>query len=184
MSIIKGIIADEVWRDVFGYEGCYQVSNLGNVKSLPNQRRKTELILKCAKKPPTGYLVVNLSKNGIAKTHHVHELVLRAFVGERPSGFVACHCNGDAANNSVENLRWDTQLSNIADKVIHGTAQFGESNSMAKFSAETITEVKLALKERQYRGAISEIAREFGLLPQTVSKIKNGIRWAHLEVAV
>lgn len=70
------------------------------------------------------YRVVGLSKVAdgvkIHRTYQVHALVLEAFIGPRPSGMVCCHNDGDPLNNSVDNLRWDTQASNILDIVKHG----------------------------------------------------------------
>ena len=114
---------EELWKDIPGYEGRYQVSNLGRVKSLPrvveckNHRRRREpgQILKpaCA---PDGHLMVNL---GFSKEHRakkVHQLVALAFL-ENPSGgrVEVCHNDGDPKNNRVENLRYDTHSENIKD---------------------------------------------------------------------
>ncbi len=62
------------------------------------------------------------TESGKTCTRYVHRLVLEAFVGPCPPGMVACHYDGNSANNAVSNLRWDTQAGNIADKKRHGTA--------------------------------------------------------------
>lgn len=69
----------EIWRDIFGYEGLYQISNLGNVKSLNYRRTGKEKILKPAKNS-SGYLNIILCKNGTNKSMLVHRLVAQAFV--------------------------------------------------------------------------------------------------------
>ena len=69
----------EIWKDIIGYEGRYQVSNLGRVKSLNYNNTNKEKILK-PKKENNGYLRVNLSKNGKAKMYSVHRLVAIVYI--------------------------------------------------------------------------------------------------------
>ena len=104
---------EEIWKDIEGYEGRYQVSNRGNVKSLErtvwNNRGyyKTiqERILK-AGKSNTGYLQVALFKDGKAKGYLVHQLVATAFC-ENPMRYTEVnHLDEDKTNNKVENLEW------------------------------------------------------------------------------
>lgn len=65
--------------------------------------------------------MVSLRQDGIQSFRLVHQLVLEAFIGPRPAGMMACHNDGNPANNRVENLRWDTQSSNIFDAIGQGT---------------------------------------------------------------
>ena len=123
----------EVWKDIPDYEGLYQVSNLGRVKSLPRVSRfvgrwgkETQRIvpggIRTARvQHPGGYLFLNLSKGGKKKRWSVHTLVLTAFVGPRPDGMECLHRDGDPSNNRVENLRWGTAQENAADMLRHGT---------------------------------------------------------------
>ena len=69
----------EIWKDVKGYEGLYQVSNLGRVKSLNYQRERREQILKPNKRA-NGYLQVELSKNGVRKACKIHRLVATCYM--------------------------------------------------------------------------------------------------------
>ena len=119
--------AAEEWRSVIGYEGLYEVSSYGRVKSLDRTRlnRWGEYtmpgrVLKSAK-DAKGYPLVAMAKDGKLKSRRVHLLVLEAFIGPRPSGMFACHTDGDASNSWVGNLRWDTASANTYDKIRHGT---------------------------------------------------------------
>ncbi len=106
--------SNEEWRPVLGYEGLYEVSTEGRVRTL----RKGHLM-----HPHTdrhGYLLAGLSRDGKQRTTRVHHMVLEAFVGPRPEGLVGCHNNGDPSDNRLENLRWDTQRNNNLDAVRHG----------------------------------------------------------------
>ena len=100
----------EVWRPVVGGEDKYEVSNLGGVRFFRNKRPLTQTEQK-------GYL--NVTIHGKKRT--VHSLVLEAFVGPRPAGFVTRHIDNDPANNKARNLEWSTQRKNIADKAKFGT---------------------------------------------------------------
>ncbi len=102
----------EIWKNVKNYEFLYQVSNLGRVKSLSNNRTKKEKILKPWK--TNGYLRVHLFKEGISKTKAVHRLVAEAFL-EVPS-FEAVqvnHKNKNRSDASLDNLEWVTSLQNM-----------------------------------------------------------------------
>lgn len=114
----------ESWRPVAGYEGAYEVSDLGRVRSLNrltshgHNRRGVTL------KPfpmQRGYMVVNLWWANQPRMWLVHRLVLAAFVGPQPVGMEALHGDGDPANNRLTNLRWGTHSENQYDQVAHGT---------------------------------------------------------------
>lgn len=122
----------EVWKDIPDYEGLYQASNLGRIRSLPRVSRfigrwGTEVErdvpgkVLVAKVKPSGHLFVTLCKKGKTRNWHVHTLVLTAFVGARPDNMECLHQDGDPTNNRVENLRWGTNSQNRLDSVRHGT---------------------------------------------------------------
>jgi hypothetical protein len=128
----------ETWKPVVGFEGHYEVSDQGNVRSLDqvvaHWRGGTRLRRgKYLKPGATGgsgaYLFVVLMNDGKTRSNRcVHRLVLEAFVGPRPEGMQACHNDGDPHNNALSNLRWDTPTANNADKKAHGTWQGGENH--------------------------------------------------------
>lgn len=114
----------EEWRAVPGYEGIYEVSDAGRVRSLDRvtndgKRLRGQSIK--AFQMPTGHMRVALGRNGTKRTLKIHRLVLLAFVGPPPSGTEALHRDGDAGNNSLTNLRWGTKSENCRDQLRHGT---------------------------------------------------------------
>lgn len=116
------------WRPITGFEGFYEVSNTGLVRSVDRvimrrsgvfQRSKGVLLkLPIGKR---GHCFVNLRRPGVHRTPTVGVLVLEAFVGPRPPGLVCCHYDDNSKNNTLENLRWDTHSANRYDSVRNGT---------------------------------------------------------------
>ena len=98
---------EEIWKDIDGYEGLYQISNLGNVKSLNYRNQGIERILtpKCNN---AGRLWVELARNGDRKPMLIHRLVAMAFI-PNPNGYPQVnHMDENPKNNRVDNLEWCT----------------------------------------------------------------------------
>ena len=95
----------EIWKDVTGYEGLYQVSNTGKVKTLQKQvgRKETEKIMK-ANKVWTGYLRIGLRKNGKTKNTYIHRIVAQEFIENPEHKPIINHKNGNRQDKRVENL--------------------------------------------------------------------------------
>lgn len=101
---------EEEWRDIEGYEGLYQVSNLGRVKRLPKIMKTTT--------DAQGYKVISLKdESGKAKVVKVHRLVAQAFLPNPENKPVVDHINTDRGNNFVDNLRWCTQKENCNNPI-------------------------------------------------------------------
>lgn len=113
----------EIWKDIVGYEGLYQVSNLGRVKSLPKYDRKGRFHSERIKAPAnngTGYLVVNLKHDGKQQMRTVHRLVAEVFLPNDNTSLEINHIDGDKSNNCVNNLEWCTRSENIRHAVKNG----------------------------------------------------------------
>ena len=95
----------EIWKDIEGYEGLYQVSNMGRVKSLGNNKTRKEKILKSSKSN-RGYLVVHLYKEGKVKGYSIHRLVTSAFIPNPNNLPQVNHKDEDKTNNRVDNLEY------------------------------------------------------------------------------
>jgi hypothetical protein len=119
--MLKKFKMEEIWKDIPEYEGLYQVSNLGRVKSLPKEwtigrngaiQRHSGMILKQANS--NGYLKVGLSKDFKKKQFSIHKLVAMAFLNHKPCGLklVVDHINDNPFDNRVENLQIVTQRYN------------------------------------------------------------------------
>lgn len=102
----------ETWKDIPGYEGYYQASNLGNIKSLNYRHTGKECFLKPYQNLK-GYLFVELWKNGISKQYQVHRLVWMAFNGPIPEGMQINHNDEEKTNNALANLSLMTPSENV-----------------------------------------------------------------------
>ena len=111
---------NEVWKDIVGYEGLYQVSNMGQVRSLDrvitmkngvNQFHKGYIIK--SKANNSGYLTVNLHKNGVSSTKTIHRLVALHFVDGYFDGAEVNHKDENKLNNSHDNLEWVNKDTNL-----------------------------------------------------------------------
>ena len=115
------------WKPVNGYEGIYEVSSHGRVRSVgrnvtysSGQVRRYKGKVRRTPLNQDGYPRVNLSHQGEDKTRTVHSLVAEAFIGARPEGTQVCHSDGDPTNNHLDNLRYGTPSDNTLDRVKHG----------------------------------------------------------------
>lgn len=165
----------EVWRDIPGYEGLYQISDMGRVKSMPRLVVRSitngnytvkERFLRPAL--ADGYPIVGLSKNGKPRTWRVHFLVMMAFVGPRPDGADVCHEDGDRVNNALSNLRYASRRENMADAIKHGTMA-GVKNGNSKLSAKQIMAIVDAYNELE-----EKLASEHGVSVGTIRNLKMG----------
>ena len=96
----------QIWKDIEGYKGHYQISNYGNVRSL----KKDAFLMKGGYLK--GYKIINLWKNGTGKMFRVHRLVAAAFIPNPDNKPCVDHIDGDRTNNHADNLRWVTYLEN------------------------------------------------------------------------
>ena len=163
----------EIWKPIKKYSGVYEVSNTGKVRRVlgcndyhilaqgHNGERRT----------------VSLWQNSREKRFRVHRLVLSAFVGPCPQGMETCHNDGNASNNHVSNLRWDTHISNCQDRKRHGreshTFQKGQINR-AKITIEDARVIRAIGRQK----TLKEIAEMFPIGYTQISNILLGYCWS------
>ena len=167
---------NELWHAIPGWEGRYEVSDQGNVRSLDRYvshwRGGRRLLKGQALKPKVdryGYHEVGLCKDGEKLSCKVHALVLQAFSGEA-KGLQARHLNGNRLDNRLKNLVWGTALENSADRVRHG-------NQPRKLTVEQVKEIKELCKQGMTQRII---ALRFGVSKGLISKIHCGTEWQHV----
>jgi hypothetical protein len=169
------------WKPVVGWEGLYEVSDQGGIRSLTRTgitkfgvREYKGADVHAFLHKSTGYLAVNLTRRGVRTQQLVHMLVLAAFIGPRPKGGQTRHLNGQRSDNRLENLAWGTALENAQDKRAHGTLPIGSMVHNARLNED---QVRRARKERMTAGVI---AREFGVSKGCADNVRSGNTWRHV----
>lgn len=170
----------ERWLPVVGYEGHYEVSSFGRVRSLDridprNHPRPAKLMSQS--KTHGGYLRVTLTKYGIEKTLKVHRLVLAAFAGPCPDGHEGCHSDGDPSNTRLDNLRWDTKKSNHNDRRRHGTIVNGERHHAAKLTVADVRRIFALHADGLLPHEIGKVIGRVGA--NHIGEIIKGRKWKH-----
>lgn len=185
MKTVTKIVSFEEWRPIEGYEGLYEVSNLGRVRSLDRVVKDSRCERKCKGKllklSPNGrgYLRVVLSKEGKSKQHRIHRLVAIAFLGQPPEGHVVCHGPKGQQCNKITNLYWGTMEQNQGpDRLRDGTDNRGEKSPRAKLNEMQVRVIRRLLESKSMTR--KEIADIFDVRPGTIGHIKKGKTWRHL----
>ena len=173
----------EQWKDIPGYEGLYQISNMGKVKRIAHSN--CTYVGRILKSDTTrkGYKVVYLCANGHKKTRSIHQLVLEAFVGPKPSpSHVSRHLNGNPADNTINNLVWGTAKQNVEDAFFHGTRfqPRGSQCGSAKLTENQVLQIKRLLLHEKYTQRM--IALIFNVCESSISQIKLNKTWRHVDV--
>lgn len=171
----------EIWKDIEGYEGLYQVSNLGRVKSLDRidcrgQHREPKFMK--ARPTKQGYLRVGLWKNGKVKTVSIHRLVAEAFISKN---FTVNHKDGNKSNNTVDNLEWMTQKENNIHAYETGLKSQGEQWFNSKFSKEQVIEIRknyIPFSEEYGKNAL---AKKYNVAPSTIYNIVTKKTYKNVE---
>lgn len=185
--------ARERWLPIPEWEGFYEVSNLGRVRSLDrtltvrnnqgglSQKAFAGKILS-PKLTQFGYHTVALCRDGKMRHHFVHRLVCAAFIGPRPAGHEVAHGNAVRTDNRLTNLRWATKKENGEDKVAHGNSPAGERHGSHKLTEAGAREI-IATKGIKRSGARTRaLARKYGISVATVHSVRSDpTRWAHLK---
>lgn len=187
-SIIESMNDEERWLPAVGYEGLYEVSNHGRVRSLDKVVRGSygSKMLKrsCVRKlhkTKDGYMSLQLMKDGKRRYRLVHRLVLESFVGPCPPGYECRHFpDKDPANNRLTNLSWGTPQQNGRDKTTHGTG-VGEHNHKSRLTEEQVLEMR-RLGAQGVRNV--DLAPMFDVDVVTVSHVLVGRTWRHLPGAI
>ena len=166
----------EIFKDIPGYEGRYQVSNKGRVKSFGNDKHRKEKILKPIK-TKLGYLIIGFYKNDKYRRFRIHRLVLSTFIGK--SSLDCNHKNGIKTDNRLENLEYCTRSENIIHAFKIGLkTQIGEKNSNHKLIEKQVVKIRKLYKTKKYTQR--ELAKMFNISRRTISDIVRKRSWIHI----
>ena len=127
-----------------------------------------------------GHLFIHFYKRGKKYKQYIHRLVLESFVGPCPEGMECRHLNGNPADNKLGNLKWGTQIENMADRTKHGTGNQGERHGMAKLTEE---QVRLIFNSYYDGGCTQQkLVDYFGVSKTTIGDIVHKKTWRHIWV--
>jgi hypothetical protein len=171
----------EIWKEIDGTEGYYQISSLGRARSVDRsfvdargRKRRFAGALLVITDDGNGYQKFGTNIRGVKGNKSVHVEVLRAFVGEKPAGTECCHKNGNRKDNRLKNLRWGTHASNTLDKKAHGTILQGEENPCSKLTEEQVLSILRSDESH------AELAKRYSVSDVLIGKIRNGESWVHV----
>jgi hypothetical protein len=175
-------MAPKEWRDVIGYEGRYQVSRDGDVKSLNYHRQGFEKVLKFDENK-SGYRLASFSTKSAMRKFTIHSLVAASFIGPRPEGMQINHINGIKHDNRAENLEYVTQPENM--KHAYATGLQRPHRGSQHVNAVLDEEKVRSMFRRKSEGCTGrQIAKDLGVGEGTVSQILRGLRWKHVSLGV
>ena len=186
-----GVNMPEKWLPVTGFEGRYEVSSYGRVRSLDrivlskknagfHLSLKGRILSQSVKndRSKSNYFVVGIWDDGKQLLRQVHRLVCEAFHGPCPDGMQCAHLNGDSECNAPENLAWVTPKENHAHMKLHGTHRQGTDIHFAKLDNAIVAEIIA----RHIGGEMQkDIARSYGVCRHTVQRVVSEKTWKHVQ---
>lgn len=187
----------EKWKDVEGYEGIYQVSDRGRLRSVDRVviskngvKRKVKGRLMKQSTSNYGYKVITLRKGEIKKSHRVHRLVAESFINKEEGKTLINHKDGDKCNNRAENLEWCTNSENMKHAFKSGLKQpsnpnknglmQGESHSRSKLTERDVLFIRKNAKVNGGEFSNVELASKYNVTKSTIGYIVKEKTWVHL----
>lgn len=176
-------MAYEYWKDIKGYEGLYQVSNLGNIKSVDRKIERSTSVMELKGKTMsqyignTGYPMVSLCINGECKRYSVHRIVAKAFLSNPLNKAYVNHIDGNKQNSNLENLEWSTPTENSIHAHENGLTNVarGERQRSAKLTVDKVKFIRESSK------TVRELSLMFNVSKQAIRDVKMKRSWKHVS---
>lgn len=171
----------EVWKDIQGYEGLYQISSLGRVKAFPRPipgAYKNREFIKKTSHDNYGYPIVGLSKNGKSKTFTIHRLVAKAFIPNPDCLKEVNHKDENKDNNCEDNLEWCTTQYNLTYGHRLDCAK-GERNHLHKLTEDQVAEIRRIYKKGDPEFGLSALGRKYNVSHTAIEWIVKRKSWKH-----
>ena len=180
----------EIWKDIKGYEGMYQISNYGRIKSLERvflkfkrgRKEKMEVYLpekiRSIGNNNKSYPKISLWRNGKVDWRLIHRLVAQHFIDNPMNYNQVLHKDDNPRNYHWSNLEWGTQSKNIKDAVERGRWHIGAKNNKSKLKDHQIPEIRELIKKGI---SCCKIAPQFNISVNQILGIKNNKIWKHIK---
>lgn len=185
-ELLRQIDPSEEWTPIVGYEGHYEVSNLGRIRSVERRVKTTnsgvattQLIRKKIFKPQParqGYHQVCLCRNNHRHSYSICRLVAKAFIPNPLNKPQVNHKNSNRKDNRAENLEWVTALENMRHASIQGNLVKGEKNNKSKLNTDKVRLIRIIYPLMTFK----ELGKIFGVDASNIGYIVKGITWKHI----
>jgi DNA-binding transcriptional regulator YiaG len=177
--------ANEIWKDVVGWEGLYQVSSLGRFKSLSREKTigaRGKILMKSflmKQGQSRGYFYIIFYRNGIIEKHQSHRVVANHFIKNSENKRTVNHINGNKKDNTINNLEWlnDSEQQKHAVKIGLRNKTLGENSNLSKLNETSVKEIRELHKQKIKQ---NELASIYKINRNTVHNIVNNITWKHI----
>ena len=177
----------EIWKDIEGFDGAFQISSLGNVRSVDRYVSWFNGYALCKRFQKGGPVKQRINKRGYyvvslknKKSLLVSRLVALAFIPNDEEKPLINHIDGNKLNNKIENLEWVTEEENRLHAKIHGLIASGERSGTAKLTNEKIRAIRQEYKSKTYGKGYRALARKYGVNRCTIRSIVLGISWRNV----
>ena len=179
----------EIWKDIEAYEGLYQVSNLGRVRSLDRKMvrsngrpctRKGQILR--TNKVWSGYLLVRLCNGGVEQDYTVHRLVAKAFIPNRENKPQVNHIDGNKQNNQVNNLEWCTNGENVKHALRTGLIreQKGDNASHRTLTSDEVRYIRENHIKYDKEYGATALGKRFGVATSCIIAIVKRKTWKEI----
>lgn len=163
----------EEWRPVVGYEGRYEVSSFGRMRSVPYMRILKPFL------GGEGYYRIGLKTKGVSKNLTIHRIVASAFLSHDPLLDCVNHKDRDRLNNRLENLEWVTRMQNTQHMMMLGfKPREGEYHPRAKLTKHMVLQIRAEYQKN--KEPVLTIAKRYGIAQQTMWSLLNNKTWKGL----
>lgn len=166
-------MSNEIWKDIFGYEGLYQASTFGRIKSLARSGTYERILIPVIDNH--GYYHITLSKNGIVQRFFIHQLIAKTFIPNSLNLPQVNHKDGNKQNNKAENLEWCTLQENITHSIETGLKpdDKGCNSCHSKFTEDEIKWIRKNYIPKDKEYGCKALAKKFKVGKATISDIIN-----------
>ena len=175
----------EIWKAIPGYDGYYQVSNMGRVRSMGGWcgTAKRRPALRAISLTRDGYEKVRLNHGGLDKTCRIHRLVAEAFVPNPDGKTTVNHIDGNKRNNCADNLEWADRHEQLAHAYFHSLKKpaSGSLNGNAKLTAEQVREIRRDYVRQSKEYGTVALARKYGVTNRVIGLVVRGLAYKNIK---
>ena len=175
----------EEWRDIEGFDGFYQVSNTGKIRSQGDNRgnKSGKWRLRSLSANHDGYLKVRLMHKEKDETRRVHTLVAKAFIPNQNNYDTVNHKDGDKTNNNVDNLEWADRSQQMIHAYQNGlkTPMRGSKNSQSKLTDDDVRYIRSHYKRQSTEFGTVALGKKFGVSSRVIGLVIRGLSYKNVK---